>query len=144
MGTEALVLRGSDVRVRLHRMTELGREPLTELQDGRPHAVQRLQYQRRAVGEEPDELVIADLIGDSRADATLSSKGLVSESCAVLGDAQEWGSQTSLGYQLIDCVRTEQFAESAREIGSWGQQWLLSPVLISKLIAINGDELSED
>jgi len=125
-------------------MAELGREPLTKLQDGRPHAVQRLEHQRRAVGEEPDELVIAHLIGDSRADATLSSKGLVGESHAVLGDAQEWGSQTSLGYQLIDCVRVEQFAESAREIGSWGQQWLLSPVLISELIAINGNELGED
>ena len=60
MGTEALVLRGSDIRVGLHRVAELSREPLTELQDRRPHAMQGLQYQRRAVGKEPDKPVVAD------------------------------------------------------------------------------------
>ena len=91
MSAEPLVLRGSDVRVGLHRMTELGSEPLTEFQDWWPRAMQRLQHQSRALGEEPDELVITYLIGDPSTNASGRSEGLVGKSGAALGDPDEWG-----------------------------------------------------
>src|SRR5512133_748898 len=40
---EALVLRGSDVRICLDGVAELGCQPLAELQDGRPDTMQCLQ-----------------------------------------------------------------------------------------------------
>ena len=64
---EPLVLRRGDVRVGLDGMAELGRQLLAERDDRRPDPVQALQHHGRAVGEQPDQLVVADLIGDAGA-----------------------------------------------------------------------------
>ena len=60
---EALRLRRGDVGVDLHRVAELGGQVLGEVDDRRPEAVQALQHQGGPVGEEPDQGVVADLVG---------------------------------------------------------------------------------
>ena len=144
MGAEALILRGSDVRVGLHRMAELGGELLAELENRRPDAVQRLQDQRRSVCKEPDQPVVAYLIGDPRADTARSCECFVGKGGAVLGDPEERCPQTPLRHKFVDRIRIEQLGEPSWEISCWGQQRLLSPVLISEQVAIDRNESGED
>ena len=64
---EALVLRWSDVGVGLDRVPEVGGQLLAEVDDRRPDAVQGLQHEGGAAGEERGQLVVADLVGDAGA-----------------------------------------------------------------------------
>ena len=144
MGAEALILRGSDVSVGLHRMAELCGELLAELENGRPYAVQRLQYQGRSVGKEPDQLVVAYLIGDPRADTARRGECLVGKGGAVLGDPEERCPQTPLRHKFVDRICTEQLGKPSWKISCWGQQRSLSPVLIGEQVAIDRNESGED
>ena len=82
--------------------------------------MQRLQYEGRAVGKKPDQLVVAHLVSDSRSNAAGCDEGLVREGRPILGDPQEWRPQTALRHKLVDRVRIEQSCKSAFvEIGGW-------------------------
>ena len=137
---EALVLRGRDVGIGLHRVTELGGQLLAQRDDRRPDAVQSLQHHRRPVGEQPDELVVADLVGDAGADAAGSGEGLVGQRVAALGHPQERGPQPALGDQFVDRIAAQQIGEGARQVVRRGEQRLLPPVVRRELVAIDGDE----
>ena len=86
VSAEALVLWRRDVRVGLDRMAQLSGEPLAELKNGRPNTMQGLQHQRRAVGKQLCEPVIADLVGYPCANAAGRGEGFVGQGGAVLGD----------------------------------------------------------
>jgi hypothetical protein len=145
MSAETLVLGWSDVCVGLYGMAEFRGESLRELKNWWPDAMQGLEHQCGSVGKEPDELVIADLIGNSRPNAARRGDGPVGEGCTVLRDAEERGPQAALRHQLVDRSCIEQLAKSAsRKIASWGQQRLLPPVLTRELITVDGDESSEN
>src|SRR5215208_4729900 len=85
VSAEALVLWRRDVGVGLNRMTEFSGEPLAELENGRPNAMKGLQHERRAVGKQLGEPVIAHLVGNSGTNAARRGEGLVGQSRAVLG-----------------------------------------------------------
>jgi len=110
---------------------------LAEVENGRPYAVQRLQYQRRSICKEPDQLVVAYLIGDPRADTARSRECLVGKGGAVLGDPEERCPQTPLRYEFVDRICIEQVGKPSWKISCWGQQRLPSPVLISEQVAID-------
>src|SRR5215217_9440585 len=100
--------------------------------------MQALQHQSRPVGKEPDQLVIADLICDAGTNTAGRGKCLVGKGRAVLGNPEEWSSQTARGHELVDCIGIEQLGKAIwSELVSWGQQRLLPPVLTRELITVD-------
>ena len=126
---EAGVLRRRDVGVDLHRVTEVGGEVLGEGQHRLPGAVQALQHDRRAVGEEPQQLVVARLVGDARAGPAAGRERAVGQGRPVLRDPQERGAEAAPRDELVDGVVREQVAEPARQVRRAAQQRPGSPVL---------------
>jgi hypothetical protein len=100
--------------------------------------VQALQHQSRSVGKEPDQLVIADLICNAGTNTAWCGKCFIGKGRAVLGNPEEWGSQTARGYELVDRTGIEQLGKAVRKLASWGQQRLLPPVLTRELITVDG------
>src|SRR4029453_1284827 len=143
VGAEPLILWRRHVRVGLHRMAELGGEPLAELQNAPPGSMQGLEHKGRAVRKETDQLVLAHLVSDTCSNATRRGEGFVGEGRPIFGDPQEWRPQTPLRYELVDRIRIEQFCNLALEIGGRGQQWLLTPELTRELVAVDGHQSSE-
>jgi hypothetical protein len=88
-----------------------------------------LQDDRRAVREQPYQLVVAHLVGDPGADAARRGEGPISEGAAVLGDPEEWRPQAALGDELIDRIGIEQVGERPGQVCGRSQQRLLTPVL---------------
>ena len=84
------------------------------------------EYQRRSVCKEPDQPVVAYLIGDPRADTAGSGECLVGKGGAVFGDPEERCPQPPLRDKFVDRIRIEQFGKPSWKIGCWGQQRLLS------------------
>ena len=142
---EALVLRRGHVRVRLHRVPEVGGQPLAEGHHRRPHPVQCLQHHRRAVGEQPDQRVVADLVTDRRADTTRGGEGRVAEGRPVPSDPEEGSTQPALGHQLVHRVGIEEIAEAgAADSGPGrGQQCSPTPVVTGELLDADRDQASE-
>jgi hypothetical protein len=99
-----------------------------------------LQNKGRAVSEQPDQLVVADLVGDAGANSTGSGEHLVCHRRAVLGDPQERRTQAALGDELVDGVGVEKVCERRRQFGSRSEQCLPSPVLSGETLSIDPNQ----
>ena len=92
---EAARGRRRDVGVDLRGVAQVGGELVGELDQRRPEAVQPLQDDGAAVGEQPQHRVGGHLVGDLRAGAPGGGEPLRVDDGAVLGDPQERGAQAA-------------------------------------------------
>jgi hypothetical protein len=119
---EAARLRRRDVGVDLDGVAEVGDELLGERHDRGPGAVQGLQHERGAVGEQCREAGVVDLVGDAGTHAAAGREGAGGQGAAVLRDPQERGTQAVGGDEVVDRGLAEEVVEGAGQVGRAGEQ----------------------
>ena len=106
--------RGRDIGVDLHGVTELCGEVSRERDHRRPDAVQRLEHDRRAVGEEPRHRRVVHLVGDRRSHPARPCVASGVDDDAVLCHAEERRPQAATREQLVDGLEVEEVVEGSR------------------------------
>ena len=140
---EAGALTGSDVGIGLHGMPELLSQRLAEVDERTPGAVEALQDDGRASGEEPQQLVVAHLVGDRRADTAALRELTVTERLPLSSDPEEGGPQAATRDELVDRSLGEELEQPSREVGGAGHERRGAPRVSRELGGVDGDEALE-
>ena len=139
---EAPVLWWRHVGVHLHRVAQVGGEVLRGGDDRRPGAVQPLEHDARASGEQTQHAVLADLVPDGRAHAATEGVGRGVEGGALLRHPQERGAQRPLSEEGIDRGRTEAVFRG-RKLRCTTQHGSATPVLLGEDLPVEGNHGAE-
>ena len=96
--------------------------------------------------------VVAQLVGDLRADPAVAGEVLRLDDGALLGDAQERGAQTPVGEQLVHGVEGEEVAEPRLvvrpavlgEVVTPGEHGLAAPRLLRERVEVARDGAAQE
>ena len=120
--------RGRDVRVDLDRVPELAGQRSGEVDDRRPEPMERLQHDRRAVGEEARDRGVVDLVADRRADPAGPRVPAAVDDDAVLRHPEERRAEAAARQELVDSVEVEQVVERPRQLARRREQRAADPM----------------